>query len=122
MSPKTDFTFGFFHSALRCNFLSPESILLASTMGGDYMNIDEIPARALEIGRFVAATGCTVREAARYFGVSKSTVHKDITVRLRHISPAVYRDAVEVLSKNLAERHIRGGRATMLKYLKAPPK
>ena len=58
----------------------------------------------------------TVRAAARQFGVSKSTVHKDLTERLPKVSPALYRQVRELLDLNKAERHIRGGMATRRKY------
>ncbi len=77
---------------------------------------DEIETRVTDIAEYVAATGATVRETARLFGVSKSTVHKDLTQRLKQVSPQLFETVSEVLAKNRAERHIRGGRATKLKY------
>lgn len=59
---------------------------------------------------------CTVRRAAAQFGVSKSTLHKDVSQRLKNINPALYEDVKEVLEINKAQRHIRGGEATKLKY------
>ena len=61
-------------------------------------------------------TGATVRSAARHFGISKSTVHKDLTQRLRQCNPSLYAQAREVLDENKRERHIRGGMATKRKY------
>lgn len=81
------------------------------------MLYDKIGGRAVVIAEYVAETGATVREAAIRFGVSKSTVHKDLTERLREASPQLYETVCEVLAKNRAERHIRGGMATRLKYL-----
>ena len=81
------------------------------------MIYDEISARAVAIGEYVAETGATVREAAIRFGVSKSTVHKDLTERLQTASPTLYEIVCDVLAKNRAERHIRGGMATKRKYL-----
>jgi len=72
--------------------------------------------RAVEIGRYVAETGTTVRQAAKIFGISKSTAHKDLTVRLKGENPSLYRQAARVLAKNKSERHIRGGMATREKY------
>ncbi len=72
--------------------------------------------RAVEIGRYVAETGATVRQAAKIFGISKSTAHKDLTVRLKGENPSLYRQAARVLAKNKRERHIRGGMATREKY------
>ena len=82
------------------------------------MIYDGIYGRARVLGEYVATTGATVRSAAEKFGVSKSTVHKDLTERLKAVDPGLYREAARVLEKNRAERHIRGGMATMLKYRK----
>ncbi len=60
----------------------------------------------------------TVRQTAHFFGISKSTVHKDIVCKLKYINPAMYKRVKKVLDKNKAERHIRGGEATKRKYLK----
>ena len=65
----------------------------------------------------ILETGCTVRAAAIFFGISKSTVHKDVTVKLRYISPALYKEVKGILEKNKSERHLRGGEATRKKYL-----
>ena len=75
---------------------------------------DYIEERVLELARYITETGATVRSAAARFRVSKSTVHKDITERLLEINPA---EVKEVLEKNKAQRHIRGGLATREKYL-----
>lgn len=77
---------------------------------------DHIEERVLEVARYIAVSGATVRQAARIFGVSKSTVHKDITHKLKNINPALYKDVQRVLMKNKAERHLRGGMATHRKY------
>ena len=77
---------------------------------------DYIEERAIEIGRYVVQHGATVRQAAQNFGISKSTVHKDITARLILIQPELARQAQAVLQINKAERHIRGGQATKKKY------
>lgn len=74
--------------------------------------------RAVSIGNYVVENNATVREAARVFNVSKSTVHKDITERLLVESPILQKEVREVLDKNKEERHIRGGEATKRKYLK----
>lgn len=78
---------------------------------------DYYDERALSLGRYIADTGATVRATARVFGISKSTVHKDVTERLPQISQSLYNDVTEVLRINLAERHLRGGEATRVKYL-----
>ena len=68
--------------------------------------------RAVQLGEYIAAHNATVRAAAAAFGCSKSTVHKDVAVRLRSISPALYGQVRAVLARNKAERHLRGGAAT----------
>ena len=68
---------------------------------------------------YISETGATVRETAKVFHYSKSTVHKDVTERLRFIDGTLYKKVKKVLRKNLDERHIRGGLATREKYLKA---
>lgn len=75
-----------------------------------------IEDRVIRIADYVLSSGATVRQAAKVFGTSKSTVHKDMTQRLRYISPAMARQVAAVLKKNKDERHIRGGKATQLKY------
>ena len=67
-------------------------------------------------GEYIAAHNATVRAAAAAFGCSKSTVHKDVAVRLRSISPALYGQVRAVLARNKAERHLRGGAATRRRY------
>jgi len=79
----------------------------------DYMRI-----RVLETAKYIKETKATVRRAAKVFGVSKSTVHKDMTERLPLINPELAREVKKVLEFNKAERHIRGGRATKKKYEK----
>lgn len=76
-----------------------------------------IEERALEIGQYIIECNATVRQAAKQFGVSKSTVHKDVTDRLMEINPKLARRARKVLDVNKSERHIRGGLATKEKYL-----
>lgn len=72
--------------------------------------------RAVHLGEYIIDTGATVRAAAKVFKISKSTVHKDVTERLRHDNPMLYREVKRVLEKNKSERHIRGGMATRKKY------
>lgn len=72
--------------------------------------------RAIQLAQYLVETGATVRQTAAKFGVSKSTVHKDITERLYHLNLPLYTQAHEVLMKNKEERHIRGGMATRKKY------
>lgn len=77
---------------------------------------DYIEERALEIAKHIINEKATVRQTANVFGVSKSTVHKDVTERLPKINPLIANKVKLVLEKNKAERHIRGGRATKMKY------
>ena len=73
-------------------------------------------ARARALAEYVIETGGTVRAAARRFGISKSTVHKDLTERLEEWDRVLYLQVKAVLEKNKAERHLRGGEATRIKY------
>lgn len=77
----------------------------------------DIHMRILEEGEYIVETGSTVRAAAEHFGISKSSVHKDMTERLAAIDKGLYEEVRRVLDKNLSERHIRGGLATKHKYL-----
>ncbi len=72
--------------------------------------------RACELAVYMIETGATVRSAARQFGISKSTVHKDLTQRLRQCNPGLFSQVRQVLDENKRERHIRGGMATRRKY------
>ena len=76
-----------------------------------------IESRSVRLARHIIETGCTVRDAAAWYGISKSTVHKDVTERLRQENPGMYGEIKEILDRNKAERHIRGGEATRLKYM-----
>lgn len=76
-------------------------------------NIEE---RACELAVYIVENRATVRQAAHKFGISKSTVHKDLTERLAKVNPALFAQVREVLDLNKAERHIRGGMATKKKY------
>ena len=73
--------------------------------------------RACELAVYIIETGATVRSAAKYYHISKSTVHKDISQRLQSYNPALYDQVRQVLERNKQERHIRGGLATRDKYL-----
>lgn len=77
-----------------------------------------IEERAILLARYIIETKDTVRSTAKKFGVSKSTVHKDVSDRLLKINPVLAKEVREILDENKAERHIRGGMATKLKYLK----
>lgn len=75
-----------------------------------------VEKRCIEIGEYIRDTGATVRQAGAVFGISKSTVHIDVTKRLYEIDKTLYDEVAKVLQENKAERHIRGGNATKKKY------
>ena len=77
-----------------------------------------IEERAMSLARYIIDSKDTVRGAAKKFCISKSTVHKDVTERLQKINPVLAKEVREILDENKAERHIRGGMATKLKYSK----
>ena len=79
---------------------------------------DDLEQRAQELAVYMIENRATVRAAANTFGISKSTVHKDLTDRLMHINHGLYLQVKEVLDVNKQERHIRGGMATRRKYRK----
>ncbi len=79
---------------------------------------DTLEERACELAVYIIETGATVRAAAQHFGISKSTIHKDISQRLPQYNRSLYRQVRLVLDENKAQRHIRGGMATKRKYLK----
>lgn len=72
--------------------------------------------RTVSCAKYISETGKTVREAAKYFGLSKSTVHKDLTTRLPELDETLYEKVRKILDINKAERHMRGGLATKHKY------
>ena len=77
-----------------------------------------VEERAVMLAEYIIENKATVRAAAKKFCISKSTVHKDVTERLKKINPGLYTDVKEVLDLNKAQRHIRGGLATKRKYKK----
>ena len=77
---------------------------------------DTIEKRACELAVYMIETGATVRAAAQHFGISKSTVHKDLSQRLRQYNYVLYQQVRQILEVNKRERHIRGGMATKRKY------
>ncbi len=79
--------------------------------------VDTIEERACELAVYIIETGATVRVAAKHFGISKSTVHKDLSQRLPHFNNTLYLQVRQVLEQNKAQRHIRGGIATKMKYI-----
>lgn len=76
-----------------------------------------IEERAVEIANYIIQYNATVRQAAKKYGISKSTVHKDCTERLEQVNPSLAAEVRKVLDVNKSERHIRGGLATKEKYL-----
>ena len=80
------------------------------------MDQRSIEERAVELAHYIIETKDTVRGAAKKYGISKSTVHKDVSERLKKINPGLAKEVREILEENKAERHIRGGLATKLKY------
>ena len=78
-----------------------------------HTNIEE---RACDLAVYIIENKATVRAAAKQFNISKSTVHKDLTERLKTVNPALYKQVRELLDINKAERHIRGGMPTRRKY------
>ncbi len=75
-----------------------------------------VEERAVELGNYILENRTTVRRAAKKFGISKSTVHKDVSERLRRVNPQLYQEVKGILEINKAQRHIRGGLATKRKY------
>ena len=80
-----------------------------------FLFADELK-RCEKLGRYISENGQTVRSAAAVFGISKSTVHKDVTERLKAVNKPLYRKVRRVLDENKAQRHLRGGEATKRKY------
>lgn len=79
---------------------------------------EDIRERCIRIGQYIADTGHTVRTAASHFGLSKSSVHKDLDQRLPRVNPTLYRQVKQRLTYNKSVRHLRGGEATRCKYRK----
>ncbi len=82
------------------------------------MYLPETNERCMLLGTYLVENNMTVRGVAQKFGISKSTVHKDVTVTLKKVNKALYRQVKQVLDKNKQERHLRGGEATKKKYEK----
>lgn len=79
--------------------------------------------RCVILGTYILENKATVRGTAARYGISKSTVHKDVTTALRHVDPALWEAVAEVLARNKSERHLRGGEATRRRHLsqRTPP-
>jgi putative DeoR family transcriptional regulator, stage III sporulation protein D len=86
-----------------------------SKKGGNVLK-DYIEERVLEVAKYIIDSKDTIRKTAKVFGVSKSTIHKDMTERLPKINPVIAEQTHSILELNKAERHIRGGKATKMKY------
>ena len=86
-------------------------------LGGEVVR-SYIEERAVIVAKYILEKNTTVRQTAKTFGVSKSTIHKDVTERLEEINPSLALEVKRILEKNKSERHIRGGMATKLKYEK----
>ncbi len=84
---------------------------------GGFILKDIVEERAVELGEYIVENKATVRAAAKKFGVSKSTVHMDVSKRLERVNPSLFLEVRQVLDVNKAQRHIRGGIATREKYL-----
>lgn len=95
----------------------PHAYIVKTILLGDFPLKDYIEERAVEIASYIIETKSTVRQTAKKFGISKSTVHKDVTERLVQLNPTLASQARVVLDVNKQERHIRGGMATREKYL-----
>ena len=81
-----------------------------------------IEERVIKCAEYIVETGCTVRACSAHFSISKSTVHKDVSERLKYLNTDLYEQVREILDLNLSERHIRGGIATREKYIKETKK
>ena len=82
---------------------------------------EDLEARAKQLAVYIIEGRTTIRAAAKHFGISKSTVHKDLSERLEQFDRPLYLQVKEILDQNKAERHIRGGNATRLKYRGSTP-
>lgn len=104
-------------NAYTCHIIIfPTHTMLKSILRGFSLK-DYIEERAISIANYIIENNTTVRQTAKQFGISKSTVHKDVTERLMQINPSLAAEARKVLDVNKSERHIRGGLATREKYL-----
>ena len=88
-----------------------------TSIAGEFFLKNYIEERAVEIAAYIIENNTTVRQAAKHFGISKSTVHKDVTERLERINTSMAAEARKILDVNKSERHIRGGLATKENYL-----
>jgi len=107
------------HEVIICIDIQPNfpAYIVKTTFPGDFSLKSYIEERAISIANYIIENNATVRQTAREFKVSKSTVHKDVTERLLQLNPSLAKCARKVLDVNKQERHIRGGMATREKYL-----
>lgn len=113
----------FIGNAVPSYFFLPFHTLYKHKLSGALVNnlsavkYRQIEERAAEVAHYIVDNNATVRQAAKAFGISKSTIHKDVAERLLKINPALAEEARKVLDVNKQERHLRGGMATKEKYL-----
>ena len=115
-SRREDSCFYDFHHKIPLPLINCSVEQHAQTVYGGFC-MDSIKERVIRLAEYIVENGATVREAATAFGISKSTVHKDMTGRLSSFDPLLFEDVRRILERNKAERHIRGGLATRQKYL-----
>ena len=96
--------------------VEPACAYTVQTVSSEAFLKDYIEERVVEIANYIIDEKATVRQTAKRYGVSKSTVHKDVSERLKYINPRLYKEVKSVLELNKAQRHIRGGLATKRKY------
>ena len=102
---------------LKITSYTPSSRCTYTALEVPYMR-DDLERRARELAVYLIERRTTIRDAAKHFSVSKSTVHKDLSERLKEIDRSLYVQVKEILEQNKAERHLRGGDATKRKYQK----
>ena len=119
-TPKNKYYRYFILLSVQCQgaylYLALHKIFCQHTYIGGVPMTEPLEKRACEVAVYMIETGATVRAAARHFGISKSTVHKDLSHRLKQYNYALYVQVRQVLDTNKQERHIRGGMATRRKY------
>ena len=93
--------------------ISTHNLSVTNNFATAKLSIEE---RSVELAHYIIDSKDTVRGAAKKFGISKSTVHKDVSERLKKINPSLAKQVRVILDENKAERHIRGGMATKMKY------
>lgn len=102
--------FRFVHKTLHC------SVICNIRFAGDAMYLGDCEERILSEAKYIVENDATVRSCAAVFGVGKSTVHTDVTKKLKNLDVSLYDDVKKVLGRNLSERHLRGGESTKNRY------